>query len=226
MARAAAVVLLVWMAALSWGVVGLEPAPARTRCCSRDLALCGRARGNARLHALRLRGGSDGVALEYEREEQDKDLRMLARILRRAADKGDLYALRRALQLGAQVNQVDCSGFTALHLAAEKGHEDVVNELLLQVSCRQILCAAVWFAHAHLLTVRVQGASVDPREHISGWTPLHAAAYAARSNVLPILVNHGADVECRDHAGKQTAWCFPPAHDSTTCKVVRGMSFA
>ena len=147
--RASAVAVLIWTAALSWGAVGLDPALARTRCCLRclrgtscDVALRWsaregvRGRGSARLKALRLRGGNDGMAYEYEREERDKDLRVLARTLRRAADKGDLYLLRRALQLGAQVNQVDCSGFTALHLAAEKGHEDVINELLLQVGCR------------------------------------------------------------------------------------------
>ena len=50
---------------------------------------------------------------------------------------------------------------------------------------------------------------MDQREHISGWTPLHAAAYAARSKVLPILANHGADVESRDHAGKPR--CAVPA---------------
>ncbi len=83
------------------------------------------------------------MADEYEREERDKDLRVLARSLRRAADQGDLYALRRALKLGAQVNQVDCSGFTALHLAAEKGHTDVVNELLQQVACRHSVSRAV-----------------------------------------------------------------------------------
>jgi ankyrin repeat protein len=46
-------------------------------------------------------------------------------------------ALRRALKQGAEVDAVDCSGFTALHLAAEKGHSDIVDELLAQVSSLQ-----------------------------------------------------------------------------------------
>jgi hypothetical protein len=57
---------------------------------------------------------------------------------------------------------------------------------------------------------------VDQREHISGWTPLHAAAYAARSKVLPILVNHGADVESRDHAGKLR--CAAPGQHAPNAK--------
>ncbi len=59
------------------------------------------------------------------------------RELRRAADGGDMPALRRALKQGAEVDAVDCSGFTALHLAAEKGHSDIVDELLAQVSSLQ-----------------------------------------------------------------------------------------
>jgi len=56
-----------------------------------------------------------------------------SRDLRRAADHGDLPALRRAINEGAQVDRLDCSGFTALHLAAEKGHVEIVEELLHQV---------------------------------------------------------------------------------------------
>jgi len=82
----------------------------------------------------RLRGGA--ICDEYEHERAAKEQRALARDLRRAADQGDLPALRRALALGAAVDCVDCSGFTALHLAAEKGHAEVVEALLQQVRSR------------------------------------------------------------------------------------------
>ena len=150
MARGSAVALITWTASLCGVVAGLETLLACTRFCSHGVAWhlapppawpCPRGRGGR--HVLRLRGGGDDLAYEYEREERDKDLRVLARSLRRASDQGDLYALRRVLKLGAQVNQVDCSGFTALHLAAEKGHEDVVNELLQQVACRHSVSRAV-----------------------------------------------------------------------------------
>lgn len=55
------------------------------------------------------------------------------RDLRRAADHGDVPALRRAMNEGAELDRLDCSGFTALHLAAEKGHVEIVEELLQQV---------------------------------------------------------------------------------------------
>ena len=86
--------------------------------------------------ACGLRGGvgdDDAVALEYERDRGEKAKRALAIDLRRAADQGDLPALRRALALGAVVDGRDCSGYTALHLAAEKGHTDSVEVLLEQV---------------------------------------------------------------------------------------------
>lgn len=150
MPTASAVALLTWTASLCGVVAGLEPLLACTRSCLHGVAWhhasppawqCPRGKGGR--HVLRLRGCGDDLAHEYEREERDKDLRVLARSLRRASDQGDLYALRRVLKLGAQVNQVDCSGFTALHLAAEKGHEDVVNELLQQVACWHSVSRAV-----------------------------------------------------------------------------------
>jgi ankyrin repeat protein len=52
------------------------------------------------------------------------------------------------------------------------------------------------------MCVLCQGASVHRREEISGWTPLHAAAFAAKSSVLAQLVAHGAALECLDHAGE------------------------
>ena len=109
--------------------------------------------------------------------DEDKLQRRLARDLRRAAEHGDMRALAASLQAGVDVDVVDCSGFTALHIAAEKGHYDVVEELL------------------------TRGASVERREYISGWTPLHAAAYASQSRVVPVLVKHGAQVETVDYAG-------------------------
>ena len=52
------------------------------------------------------------------------------------------------------------------------------------------------------MCVLCQGASVHRREEISGWTPLHAAAFAAKSSVLAELVAHGAALESLDHAGE------------------------
>ena len=52
------------------------------------------------------------------------------------------------------------------------------------------------------MCVLCQGASVHRREEISGWTPLHAAAFAAKNNVLAQLVAHGAALESLDHAGE------------------------
>jgi len=47
-----------------------------------------------------------------------------------SAERGDLAEVRRLLEAGTSVNQLDDSGETALHGAAAFGHEDIVRLLL------------------------------------------------------------------------------------------------
>ena len=72
-----------------------------------------------------------------------------------AAQRGDLDAVRRLLRAGADVNEGQGDGMTALHWAARNG-ELAMGEILLYA-----------------------GASVDAGTRIGSYTPMHLAARGA-----------------------------------------------
>uniref|UniRef100_A0A7S4PFA9 Uncharacterized protein n=1 Tax=Guillardia theta TaxID=55529 RepID=A0A7S4PFA9_GUITH len=90
-----------------------------------------------------------------------------------AAEYGDAEAVKKLLQAGANVNQVDFAGFSALHRAAFQGKLKVV-ELLIQA-----------------------GANVNLQES-GGRTPLHQAAAQGHLDVVEKLIQCGADAKIKD----------------------------
>lgn len=100
------------------------------------------------------------------------DERLLA-----AAEKGDVNEAAALLKQGAQVNAIDGTGMTPLHLATGEGHEAVVR-LLLE-----------------------RGASVNVAAD-GGWTPLHRAAQENREAVARLLLEKGAAVNAATNDGR------------------------
>jgi ankyrin repeat protein len=90
-----------------------------------------------------------------------------------AAMRGDLEAVRTLVRSGADVNEAQGDGMTALHWAADRGDVQLANLLL--------------FA----------GASVDAGTRIGLYTPLHIAAREARPGVVTALLAAGADPMAR-----------------------------
>ena len=94
-----------------------------------------------------------------------------------AAKNGDLAAIERHLQDGANVDGIDpASGQTPLVWAALLGRVEAVNWLLQN------------------------GAAVNGRTK-DGGTPLHAAAFLGRVEVAKRLLQHGADTEAKNNNG-------------------------
>lgn len=121
--------------------------------------------GDADFIRLYLLGDEDnepepGITLELE------DARGLP-TLHRLAVIGHQAALHLILaDAGANVNQRESAyGQTALHLAAIKGHVDIV-ELLISF-----------------------GADIDARDAVGGWTALHGAARAGQDDVIQFLLD-------------------------------------
>ncbi len=87
----------------------------------------------------RLRGGKDDGFSDLKGAPIDsttpQGLNKLNKALRYAAMRGEVWAIRDALEAGASVNARDISGFCPLHLAVEKGQIDAVSILLEKVSC-------------------------------------------------------------------------------------------
>ena len=88
-----------------------------------------------------------------------------------AARAGQVDNVSLAIQGGAPVDAADLDfhNWTALHMAADKGHLEVVDLLLYY------------------------GAKVHARETALNMTALHLAAHNGRAAVCRCLVNHGAD---------------------------------
>jgi ankyrin repeat protein len=72
-------------------------------------------------------GGYSFAQLAAEQNQKSKDKFGLYR----AVDDGNIECVRKILEAGADVNEADSSGFTALHVAARNGNLEVV-ELLVE----------------------------------------------------------------------------------------------
>lgn len=93
-----------------------------------------------------------------------------------AANAGDIEAVSKLVQEGANLNERDGDGDTALHRAAFRGNKQIV-ELLL-----------------------AKGASVEARSN-SGDTPFIRSAAKDHKDVAELLLAKGADVNARGNNG-------------------------
>ncbi len=142
-----------------------------------------------------------------------------------AASRGDAAAVGRLLALGADVEartavRVDLrvggrpvsipAGSTALHVAAARGHAEVVR-VLLKSKANARATTAVWRLTPMYFAVErgdvrlielLRGAGVGLNEEVDGWnTPLSLAAQLKHPAVVRWLAEHKADV----NGGRHTA---------------------
>lgn len=97
----------------------------------------------------------------------------------------DTVTMKSLLAQGADVTTKDrIYGRTLLHLAVEKGHEDMV-ELLL-----------------------INGADVNAKDEVNGWTPLHQAAQRDNKSMVKLLIAKGANVNIKDEVNNRTPIFF------------------
>lgn len=68
-------------------------------------------------------------------------LMQAAESMHSAAERGDLEALQRLAEAGADVNERDAEGLTPLHWAADHGHVQVSQPLTLSCGCAVMVMA-------------------------------------------------------------------------------------
>ncbi len=133
-----------------------------------------------------------------------------------AAAVGETARVHELLLLeGGFVDQWSPDGFTALHLAAFFGHEDIARELLRRgaevnavsrnaLSVQPINSAA---AGGHTGIVRaLLDHGADPNARLEGgFTPIHAAAQNGNDELRALLVERGADGDAVTDDGKTVA---------------------
>ncbi|MDX8494866.1 ankyrin repeat domain-containing protein [Mesorhizobium sp. VK22B] len=133
-----------------------------------------------------------------------------------AAESGDADALGSELEAGADINQADEDGWSALHLAAHNGRIAVLETLIghpaIDVNSRNkwkstplSLAAAKGHLACILALVKHPQIDIDARADYYGRTPLIEAARNGHLDVVKLLIEHGADVNLADKTGRNSA---------------------
>ena len=143
--------------------------------------------------------------------------------LAEAAKSRDTVAVLALLEHGADVNAPQADGATALHWAAYWNDTDTAD-LLLRAganvdAANDLGVTSLWLASTYgngddaALVTRLLDAGADPNAaHLSGESPLMAAARTGREPVVRALLAHGADVNAAETAHDQTALMWAAAN--------------
>ena len=143
-----------------------------------------------------------------------------------AAMQGDAATVRALLAQGADVNEAQGDGMTALHWAARNRDADLARTLLeagadvgagTRIGHYTPLHLAAEAGSGEVVGVLL-GAGADPMARIVGAgspTPLHFAAAAGSERAVEALVAAGADVNAAEQAWGQTPLIFAASKGRT-----------
>lgn len=135
------------------------------------------------------------------------------------AGKGDTEALMKEHSKGADINAQDETGWTALMLAAEQCHEDVVRQILdlsakVETKDRHgddaLMGASSAFctspsardAQASIVKMLIAHGGNPNIQDDAGLTPLIAVTKYANAEVAQFLIEEGANLDTKDNEGK------------------------
>lgn len=133
-----------------------------------------------------------------------------------AAESGDLDVANAELAAGADVNQSDEDGWSALHLSALNAHAPVVEALVghpdIDVNCGNrwkstplSLASAKGHQACVLALLGHPRTDINARAEYYGRTALIEAAKNGHLDVVRLLVERGADVNATDKSGRNNA---------------------
>ena len=128
----------------------------------------------------------------------------------KAVEDGDSRILKGLLKLGADHQCQDDVGNTGLHIAAEKGHIEVLKELLdvpgVDVNIQgcndwtPLIAAAMMGQEKSVQMLIKEGADIMSRQD-GGDTALHRAAAGGHDTVIKMLLDQGMDINVRNNDG-------------------------
>jgi uncharacterized protein len=135
---------------------------------------------------------------------------------------GDRKAALAMIAQGADVNQTQPDGSTALHWAVYRVDRELVTALLRKGARAQVvnrygsspLAEAVRVASVELVAMLLEAGADANVGNEDGQTPLMLAARTGNLAVAKQLVEHGADVNAREHFRDQSAlmWAAAEGH--------------
>lgn len=147
------------------------------------------------------------------------------------ATLGDLTGLRQIAPTKTEALVRRGAGDTLLHVAAGRGHIDIVRYLLnlemdpniraLRDDRRTPLHEASIEGHAVVIRRLVDaGAEIDVRANDSGWTALHYAMKNNRVEAIAELLELGADPTVQDKRGRSAVDMVRPENRQSAVKVL------
>ena len=127
----------------------------------------------------------------------------------RLVEEGNFRQVKRAIDLGFDVNAHDKWGFTLLHRACVFQNHAVVGLLLERGSNTEAIATDLW-TPLHLASISggigcptllvAGGANRDSRDK-NGKTPLHLAAFIGHVEIVRELLQLGLSKTATDHSG-------------------------
>jgi ankyrin repeat protein len=124
--------------------------------------------------------------------------------LMNTALSGNIERVRQFLSIGADVNARDNRGITALHIAAQKGFADMVNELLKKGSDVNVafngetaLHVASAKGHTDIVKALLEKKTNVNVKSNEGMTALGMASQSGHTDVVKALLEKGADVNAK-----------------------------
>jgi Ankyrin repeats (3 copies)/Ankyrin repeat len=138
------------------------------------------------------------LVAKRELESQEVRVEDFSRIVRLAAGTGDVEALR---QLSETANAPPLATLRLADIEEGTGGEDGENGGETQVACDTVLHVASAFGHAGVVAMLLDELKMDPEHPVEGGsfaTPLDLAAAAGATDVVRLLLEHGAAVDGSD----------------------------
>ena len=135
---------------------------------------------------------------------------------------------KKLLNAGANINERDASGASALIWAADRGDTRLIRLLTshaadIEQKDNQGYAAIMWAAYnGHDAAIKMLiecGAAVNSRD-TEGHTPLMAAACNGHSAAVTTLINAGADIKARDMEGQSALSYAKSSHNAETEKTL------
>lgn len=173
---------------------------------------------------LARRDGLDEIVSLIEAKDEQADQQLRATPLVSAIEDGDAAEVERLVKDGADVNvRLPMVGapnddYTPLAIAAREGHPEIVRALLeaganprrvIGLFLGTAIHEASYFGHADVIRVMTGGhepewqqpSELDAQGAYNGFTPLHDAVWHGHLEAARALIEAGARVGLKTHAG-------------------------